>query len=548
MLEDALTFGSGSKQNTPEDWNIVKSSSRFKLHGLRSVPFIVFSNTGITDLGAHHLSCIVGGHPKPQRILMFFPSQKAAKLLTDKYNDPLYAGCNGIIYRPNELLTKNSDRLLAECEFLRDSSLAKNNESITTQRTITMSLKPGFAGRARRDSHSFLHLPDNATSTLATELGRLRMKVQIKVLEDSGVSKVQLWKTALQTLVVARATLLEAAPKKKFIYPSPLSDIPDEVNDHYIGLDDIGEYDVAPPLFPLSRDGHPKDLLQNDHLSDDRLQDHSDAISEYSSEPEIGIAVPVKITYAQVLVKTTGPRTVFAVKNKDKAKHNKENIPVPQVKVVKDEPDYVEVTNPKSLLDKDTAGQFQHLIGCRMDAPTTPSKAAKVPSFTPTPTRLQRKSISSPEQGGYWLRPGPMGDLPEFHRGKCPPGERYRLINPFEWSAPTPSPASATKPTPKSASKVGAHKASPKPAAKVDEEPALLGNLPFELWCRIVALAADPDNLLSERQVQFLCMWGKSRESLRKELQALGKLRHQQIWRVLDGATCTAYEEASASL
>lgn len=576
-----------------------------KRHGLRSISYIVFSNTRITDIGAHHISFIVGAHPKPHSLMQFHNGQKAAKLLIDKYKESIYGDCHGIIYRPNELLTQDADRLLAECESMHHSSFKKNNESPSIGRSLSISMKPGYSGRARRDSHSFLELPDNAVSTLATELGRLRMKVQIKILKDCGVSQVHLWKTALRALVVSRAILF--VPPKKLVHIPP----PPEDKEFEGEIPDEDTSKFSPNSEP------------------------TDAVTDYSSEPELGLAEEVKISYAQAVIKNIAPSRVLAPKPKV------DIMPILIDKIVQDEPDYIEVMSP--------------IIPAPVLVETTYSPSpSKISASTPTPTRAQqlhRKSTpmtpdDKKQQGSVKLVSTPIDDPPViihmipkvskssrrrkgssttvespskyFEMNCCDKTVTNRAlkstsIKALKSRAPGPEnkPSSESIQTPKpkdhhitrgidesphlsrmttqwpvshpSAAEVsqrfgdirstvtkrrGTHsdsiqserlsspspakaslgcsspvRASPKLASKIqEEEPPLLGNLPFELWVKIIAFVADPDRLLSGRQLLYLCKWGKSRESLQKELLAIGKLRHQQIWRVLDGAVCTSYE------
>ena len=69
-----------------------------------------------------------------------------------------------------------------------------------------------------------------------------------------------------------------------------------------------------------------------------------------------------------------------------------------------------------------------------------------------------------------------------------------------------------------------------------------LGNLPKDLWKKIIAMAADPNELLSTKQQRNVFNWAKTRDTLERERELVGKLRSLQIWRVLDGMECLAYE------
>lgn len=62
------------------------------------------------------------------------------------------------------------------------------------------------------------------------------------------------------------------------------------------------------------------------------------------------------------------------------------------------------------------------------------------------------------------------------------------------------------------------------------------------IWGEILAKANDADNILSQRQQTRIVEWGHSRETLWNERAELGKSRANQIWAVLNGMGCLAYE------
>jgi hypothetical protein len=73
-------------------------------------------------------------------------------------------------------------------------------------------------------------------------------------------------------------------------------------------------------------------------------------------------------------------------------------------------------------------------------------------------------------------------------------------------------------------------------------EKALPGGLPAEIWKKIIAMAADPENLLSDKQLSNMFDWAKTGDTIEKERELAGKLKSQQIWRVLEATECLAYE------
>ena len=67
--------------------------------------------------------------------------------------------------------------------------------------------------------------------------------------------------------------------------------------------------------------------------------------------------------------------------------------------------------------------------------------------------------------------------------------------------------------------------------------------LPESVWTWILTYAADAEGLLSARQRKAVVLWAMDRQSLNEEMGALGKSDSQQVWRVLNGMGCLAYDE-----
>ena len=70
----------------------------------------------------------------------------------------------------------------------------------------------------------------------------------------------------------------------------------------------------------------------------------------------------------------------------------------------------------------------------------------------------------------------------------------------------------------------------------------LPGGLDERLWGRIISLACGCSGILNAAQVSAVIKWARDRSSLKREMEALGKAESAQIWRVLEGTGCLAYE------
>lgn len=63
-----------------------------------------------------------------------------------------------------------------------------------------------------------------------------------------------------------------------------------------------------------------------------------------------------------------------------------------------------------------------------------------------------------------------------------------------------------------------------------------------DVWRRIIALAAGADGVMSEDQQRSMLSWAMNRKTLSKESEILGLTLASQIWRVLEGTRCLAYD------
>ena len=70
----------------------------------------------------------------------------------------------------------------------------------------------------------------------------------------------------------------------------------------------------------------------------------------------------------------------------------------------------------------------------------------------------------------------------------------------------------------------------------------LLGGLNQEIWAHIISQVIDVEDLLSNAQRYAIIAWASDRDTLSREMEALGKPEAMQIWRVLDGMGCLAYQ------
>ena len=63
-----------------------------------------------------------------------------------------------------------------------------------------------------------------------------------------------------------------------------------------------------------------------------------------------------------------------------------------------------------------------------------------------------------------------------------------------------------------------------------------------EIWCKIIGQAAGAQGILSQAQQKSVLSWAMDRNTLRREKEWLCEKEGNQIWHVLDGMKCLAYE------
>lgn len=204
--------------------------SVFATNGLRSVPYLVFSGTAMTDACALHLSYIIACHDTPYRLLEHVPPAKAglpAQQL-EVYDQVL--GCQGIIYRPNDRIGGAGTKVLELAELDRRGSLMEMTEDLAYEDGDIPATTVSPASATRRGSEARVpESPQKAAqrrrnkirtgsvdesnspsdSTNSSELNRARSRIQGDSLRDLGPRSNDLWCVSLKMLAVARTILLE---------------------------------------------------------------------------------------------------------------------------------------------------------------------------------------------------------------------------------------------------------------------------------------------------------------------------------------------------
>ncbi|KAI9846246.1 MAG: hypothetical protein M1837_004235 [Sclerophora amabilis] len=222
----------------------VHDATRYSVtEGLRSVPYIILANTSMTDACALHLSFVLPDHHLPETLLAFVPPARPglASHQLDTYDS--LSGCQGLVYLGNDGLSTIGMQILAQCEKARDKLLNRAEDDVqvsggsktspsrqvSSTRSSSENGSSRFASRPPRrhrsdpSGESFEIGPNSAAvnGTQGGILERMRKKIQVNTIKDSGLHSVELWSTAFQFLKLARSVMLKILPPPP---PSPRHD------------------------------------------------------------------------------------------------------------------------------------------------------------------------------------------------------------------------------------------------------------------------------------------------------------------------------------
>ena len=194
--------------------------------GLRSVPYLVFFNTAMTDACALHLSYAVTSHNVPIQLLTRVPPVKAGPPAQQLLAYDEEFRCQGILYFPNAKIGNAGLKVLEFSEALRISLLeeiAQEGAMTPSQSSFEVSNTPRRASEApvnssagivpnrRRSTTSITssqHRGHNTASFTGIELERARHRVQGDTLRDAGQQNNDLWRTSLKMLSLSRTICL----------------------------------------------------------------------------------------------------------------------------------------------------------------------------------------------------------------------------------------------------------------------------------------------------------------------------------------------------
>jgi hypothetical protein len=213
-----LTWLSESKY--VESSEVERQYDHPETRGLRSVPYVILSDTSMTETCALHLSYIVASHNMPNLLLAHLPMVKpgatAQQLLAYDHD----SGCRGIVYTPNMELAPAGVKVLDLAEAMRDHLLDEGNQGDISDKVFSEH-KPGnntrrasdargnSVGSDRRRSNSTPggvdHGAIGSVSSIKAELDRARSRIQGNTIQETGTRNNDLWRVALKMLALGRS-------------------------------------------------------------------------------------------------------------------------------------------------------------------------------------------------------------------------------------------------------------------------------------------------------------------------------------------------------
>jgi hypothetical protein len=209
--------------------------------GLRSIPYLILSNTYTTNVEIIHLASMLSMQQPPEQLLEFLPLGKAL-VLPNKVDE-----CKGIIWLPNAMDTV-ARRMIDIGEAIRQLSASDSDgEDSYENRRTSDGTKPGAENpNSTHDTTGQRKLQKK----LDIEYMRLAKRIRMDALKNNNVHSVEIWSTALKMMVVSRALLLEDRHR---IVETPSEDSPLEDEAVEAVEDVIGQEEHD------SEDGFPED-------------------------------------------------------------------------------------------------------------------------------------------------------------------------------------------------------------------------------------------------------------------------------------------------
>ncbi|GAB7350457.1 hypothetical protein MBLNU459_g1060t1 [Dothideomycetes sp. NU459] len=221
--------------------------------GLRSLPYLTLHDVGLSDSGALFLSYVIEKHHYPIQLITELNASGAVNMMRTYQQD---SNNNGIDWDSNlKSLSKDGFHLLLSAEKLRQRVLKGDSDRIANSlygtprapENTDMAHRKGSTSNRRRSSARSTFFNDSSIYD-DSELGSARKKVQRSTLvQEGGVSSVELWQAALKAIACSRKLFLVAPRSGRFAASSvPITDARNTETldrDLSVSVDSLASYD-----------------------------------------------------------------------------------------------------------------------------------------------------------------------------------------------------------------------------------------------------------------------------------------------------------------
>lgn len=225
-----ISLNFGEEPNSPGTCSVadrMSSGGYIKRRvGLRSIPYITLTNIGMDDLSALWLSFILEEHHYPNQLIDGLNATLASSTIATYQQNANYRGVDWDPKEPN--LSRDSLYLLQKAENFREQMMLTDDEAFdgAEYEQSLQGAEDESAGRRSSDRRFSRALPGDRRASIRSiqtadggehelsELESARRRLQRTLITNSGVSKVELWCTALR-LVISSRVLLGIGPDSR---------------------------------------------------------------------------------------------------------------------------------------------------------------------------------------------------------------------------------------------------------------------------------------------------------------------------------------------
>lgn len=192
----------------------------YETRGLRSIPYLILSDTSMTETCALHLSYLTASHSLPDLLLAHLPVMKAGVSTQQLLAYDQESGCRGVIYNPNSELGPAGLRVLDLAEAMRDSlsdegnpadifetDMPERRKGSNMRRASDVRGNPLVADRRRSNStpSGIDHEGNGSIGSVKAELDRARSRIQGNTIREAGTHSNDLWRVSLRVLSLGRS-------------------------------------------------------------------------------------------------------------------------------------------------------------------------------------------------------------------------------------------------------------------------------------------------------------------------------------------------------